>query len=335
MISVGASARRLLLFGAAMVAVLALVLNAIQRPVPGETDRYSAIFTDANGLKTGDDVRMFGVPVGKVETIALQGNQAEVGFVIRRTTQVYDNSKFAIRYQSLTGQRYLDLQQQPVPTAATAPGSTLGTDRTIPSFDVTTLFDGLKPVLATLSPEALNQFGESLLAVIQGNGTGIGPALDAIGKLSGYATDRQQVITTLIRNLSDIADRMGGRSPQLVQLLTTLADVFSALQIKVNGLVDFALTAPPVLEPLDELLATFGLTEGQDPDLDNLVHTAFPNPQDLIDVLDRMPGLLDGLRQALPATASSTDLNCGHGRAEVPGALGILLAGRKVAICKG
>ena len=37
-------------------------------------------------------------------------------------------------------------------------------------------------------PWATRPFGNSLLAVLQGDGTGIGPALDAIDKLSEYTT---------------------------------------------------------------------------------------------------------------------------------------------------
>ncbi|MET8776345.1 MCE family protein [Nocardia sp. NPDC004654] len=335
MISVRAAGLRLALFAGAMVAVLALVITAIQRPVSGDTDSYRVVFTDANGLKTGDDVRMFGVQVGKVETIALQGNQALVGISVRRASPVYDNSRFAIRYQNLTGQRYVDLQQQNTPSGRTAAGSTIGADRTVPSFDVTSLFNGLKPVLATLSPETVNQFSESMLAVIEGNGNGVGPALDAIGTLSSYAIDRQQVVSTLIRNLSKISDEIGGRSPHLVTLLSKLADVFTSLQIKITGLIDFAVTAPPVLDPVDSLLATLGLTEDANPDLDTIVHTLFPDPRVFVDLLGRLPALLAGLREALPATTSNTALTCSRGRADVPGALDVLIAGQKVAICKG
>ena len=50
----------------------------------------------------------------------------------------------------------------------------------MPSFDVTTLFNGLEPVLRQLSPEELNKFTGSLYAVLEGTGNGIGPALAAI-----------------------------------------------------------------------------------------------------------------------------------------------------------
>ncbi|GEM30290.1 putative Mce family protein [Nocardia neocaledoniensis NBRC 108232] len=335
MTSVSGSAWRLALFGAAMIAVLALVVTAIQRPVAGDTVDYRAVFTDVNGLKTGDDIRLYGVQVGKVNDISLRGREAVVGFSVRTGTSVHDNSRLAIRYQNLTGQRYVDLQQPAAPAGRTPAGALIGVDRTVPSFDVTTLFNGLKPVLATLSPEALNQFTSSLLAVIEGDGNGIGPALAAIGTLSGYVADRQQLITTLISNLAGISDALGGRSQHLVTLLSKLADVFTSLQIKVNGLIDFAMTAPPVLGPVDSLLATFGLTEDENPDLANALRQAVPDPAAVAEIIGKLPSLLTGLRMALPATGSGVDKTCTKGAAEVPAPVAILFAGQQVSVCRG
>ncbi len=335
MTSVFGSAWRLTAFAVTMIVILGLVVVAIQRPVSGDTAEYSAVFTDANGLRTGDDIRRFGVQVGKVEDISLRGNQAVVRFTLRADSPLYDNSRLAIRYQNLTGQRYVDLQNEATPAGRTAAGSTVGVDRTIPSFDVTMLFNGLEPVLATFSPEALNRFTASLLAVIEGDGNGIGPALAAIGTLSSYAADRQAVITAMISNLSAISDKLGGRSHNLVTLLTKVTDVFSSLQIKVNGLIDFAMTAPPVLGPIDSLLATLGLTEDTNPDLEDTLRTAVPDPTAVADVLAQLPGLLAGLRQSLGPVTSGVDPVCTKGQAEVPAPLAILFDGQQVSVCKG
>ncbi|MET9485462.1 MCE family protein [Nocardia sp. NPDC006630] len=330
--SILGSAWRLAAFATVMLVVLGMVVIAIRQPVSGSTDGYRAIFTDANGLHTGDDVRMYGVRVGKVESIALEHDQAVVRLTVRRSSAIYDNSRLAIRYQNLTGQRYLDIQRDTAPAARTAPGATLGVDRTIPSFDVTSLFNGLKPVLATLSPEAINTFSESMLAVIEGDGNGVGPALDAIGRLSQYVGNRQLVISTLIQNMSEISDKIGGRSPQLVTLLGKLADVFQTLQTKIDGLIDFALTAPPVLEPIDDLLATLGLSENTNPDLDHIIRTLFPNPQEVIDILGQTPALLAALNAAVPAPGGPAAV-CGHGAAELPSALKVLVSGQRVTVC--
>ncbi|MFF2549481.1 MlaD family protein [Nocardia sp. NPDC058058] len=332
--SVTGAAWRTLAFAVAMIVVLGVVISAIKRPVDGATETHAVLFTDANGLKTGDDVRMYGVQVGKVNSIALEGNRAKVQISVLASRPLYDTSKLAIRYQNLTGQRYIDVQQPPAPTNRLAAGVTIGTDRTIPSFDITALFNGLQPVLATLSPDALNQFAENMLAVIEGDGTRVGSALDSIGKLSSYVTNRQTVISTLVGNLAHISDQIGGQSPHLVTLLRSISDVFGSLQTNIDGLVDFALTAPPLLNPVDSLLDRLGLTPKANPDIDGLIRTLFPNPQDAVDVLGRLPGLLQSLDALVPPTGSAVELSCSRGNAEVPQVFSVLIAGQKVAICK-
>lgn len=120
---VGAAAWRLGLFAVVMIVVLSVVFTAIKRPVAGDTETHQALFTDANGLKVGDDVRQFGVQVGKVDTISLDGALARVRLSLKTDAPIFDNSKLAIRYQNLTGQRYIDLQQQPKPGRDCRPGA--------------------------------------------------------------------------------------------------------------------------------------------------------------------------------------------------------------------
>ncbi|MFD0364161.1 MlaD family protein [Nocardia sp. GCM10030253] len=333
--TVRGAAWRLGVFAVVMAVVLSLILAAIKRPVSGDTEAHDALFTDANGLKVGDDVRMYGVQVGKIERISLDGIRAKVRLTVTTSTPIYDNSTLAIRYQNLTGQRYIDLQQQPDPGVRLPAAAAIDTKMTVPSFDVTSLFNGLKPVLATMSPEAVNQFTESMLAVIEGDGSGLGPAMDAIGKLSKYVGDRQQVIATLVRNMSDIADRVGGRVHYLVPLLARLTDIFQALQANIGGLAEFAMTAPSVLAPLDRLLNTFGLTEHSGPDVDALIRGLFPDPREAVEVFGRLPGLLASVDAALPRTVAGWQPECSKGNADLPKPVQVLIAGQKVAICNG
>ncbi|WP_458686641.1 MlaD family protein [Nocardia tengchongensis] len=327
------AAWRLALFAGVIGVVLMLVLTAIQRPVTGKTETHDAIFTDANGVKVGDDVRMYGVQVGKVKQVSLEGAKARVQVSVKTDSPVYDNSTLAIRYQNLTGQRYIDLQQQPQPGARLAAGARIGEDHTVPSFDVTQLFNGLKPVLQTISPEAINQFSASMVALIEGDGSGLGPAMDAIGKLASYVDNRQQVIGTLIHNMSDLSDRLGGRVHYLVPLLKQLSDIFEALRQNIGGLAQFAITAPSVLRPIDNLLRTLGIDSGSD--VDALIRRIFPDAKEAVAALGRLPAVLSAADAALPTSPSGWKPVCSKGTAELPPVVRVLVSGQQVAICNG
>ncbi|SNY77056.1 phospholipid/cholesterol/gamma-HCH transport system substrate-binding protein [Nocardia amikacinitolerans] len=329
---------RLGLFAVAMLVLLVVIVQAITRPVDGETGSYTAEFTDVSGLKTGDDVRMFGVSVGKVAAIERAGTNARVTFTVQRDRPIYDSSVLAIRYQSLTGQRYVDVRQPDRPGATLPPGAALGVANTVPSFDITQLFNGLQPVIAEFSPGALNQFTESVLAVIEGNGSGIGPALDAIEELSRYTSDRQAVIATIVANLHVISTQVGGRSPHLVTLMEGLADVVSAFRVQLDGLLDFAAAAPSAMGPLNRLMETLGFTERANPDLMTDLRLLFPDPEAAMELLGRLPGLLQALSNVLPpapGAAGPVPMSCSKGAVQLPQVLSVLVAGQRIAICNG
>ncbi|MFI6213405.1 MCE family protein [Nocardia brasiliensis] len=324
---------RLALFVTVIAVLLMVIVTAITRPVEAATDSFRAEFTDVSGLRTGSDVRMYGVQVGKVADIELSGATAVVEFSVARDHPLYTTTVPAIRYQSLTGQRYIDLRQPDRTGDRLAAGSTVPVDKTIPSFDITALFNGLQPVLREFSPEALNKFTESVLAVIEGDGAGVGPALDAFERMSRYVKDRQTVLSAIVSNLDTINQQIGGRSQYLTVLLRGLAEVFTVFREKLDGLIDLAEVSPSTLAPLNSLLATLGFTETTNPNLDADLRRLFPNPDEALDVLGKLPGLLQQLANLLPP-AGQLDRSCSKGAAELPAPIEVLISGQRITICK-
>ncbi|WP_280267322.1 MCE family protein [Nocardia wallacei] len=329
-----AVAAKLTVSAIVIVVLLTAIVQTVQRPVPGGTVGFSAEFVDANGLKAGDDVRMNGVRVGKVHSISVDNGHAVVTFAVERSRHLYENTMLAIRYQSLVGQRYLDVQQPSPVSEEIAAGSRIDASRTIPSFDITDLFNGLEPVLAELSPAAVNKFAENMIAVIEGEGSGVGAVLDSVQTLATYTLDRQAVITVLVANLKQISDHIGGRSSHLVRLVSELTTVVSTLRSKVDGIVEFALMAPDVIAPLDNLLDAFGLTTGSNPDADGLLRAAFPNPEQAVEALRQLPALLQTLNAWIPANSPVVNRNCSNGDVSAPEPFQVLISGQRISICK-
>ncbi|HLS76728.1 MAG TPA: MlaD family protein [Nocardia sp.] len=330
--------RALFLRVAAAVLVTAVALvgvfQLVRRPVDGPTVGYTALFTDANGLRVGDDVRMYGVQVGKVRELTLDGGLARARFTVQRDRPVFADSVIAVKYQNLTGFRYLEIVQPEQPSALREPGTVFDTTRTVPAFDITTLFNGLQPVLAQLSPGEINHFTESILAVLHGDGSGIAPALDAIERLSRFASDRQAVISVLVANLARTAELLGGNSGDAVQMLTNLTNLFTSIADKLPGLVEFSLHIPPVIQPVRAMLATLGVTGEPGRDLDLLLRQAFPDPATAVAVFDRLPGLVQSIAAVVPATGPQAEPTCTHGASAAPAPLAILFAGQEVVLCR-
>jgi phospholipid/cholesterol/gamma-HCH transport system substrate-binding protein len=96
----------------ATIIVTASLLNLSSQPQTG----YSALFTNASGLQTGDFVDIAGVQVGTVTGVQLQGRRALVSFTADSDQQLTTTTHANVDYANLLGQQLISLE----------PGSTPG-----------------------------------------------------------------------------------------------------------------------------------------------------------------------------------------------------------------
>lgn len=239
---------------AVAVVLTLIIVNALRTPVNGPVRHYDALFTDASGLIVGNDVRISGVQVGKVEKIHLDGKNARITFNVLTDHPLYQNTTVAIRYQSLVGQRYVEIAQAPTPSAPLAAGTTIPLGQTIPSFDIAKLFNGFRPIFETLDPAQFNRLTENILQLIQGDERGIGPILRDIDAVLKLSVDRQAALQTIITNLGDISKDLGGTSDQLFYLINDLNDVLEPFEKQADEFNRAGADALPVLRRSVSLL---------------------------------------------------------------------------------
>ena len=70
---------------------------------------YSALFENVGMLKIGDNVTVAGVPVGRVESIKLDGVQAEATFTVDRQVKLTEGTKALVQSGDIFGESYLQL----------------------------------------------------------------------------------------------------------------------------------------------------------------------------------------------------------------------------------
>ncbi|MGX6511022.1 MlaD family protein [Rhodococcus sp. SJ-2] len=321
------------LFVAAVVSVVlfGLVINAMRSPVEGTTHTYTAEFTDVSGLGAAGDIRTRGVRIGKVESIDLHrrdGNTiAEVRFTMEEPYELTDGTTLSVKYQNLTGVRYIDAD---FGEKTGAPVESLGLASTRPSFDITDLFNGLQPVLATMSTEDINRFSENAIALLQGDGGGLKPMMDDAQKLADLASDREQVISTLADNLARISDGMGGRSDGVVEFLRSVSFPIGKAMTVLDEFPKTASYGPQFLTPIKRLLDSYGLQPGVD--VDEMVTSAFASLEEAADAIRLLPPAVAGLQ--LPASApTGSGPACANGVAKLPADVQVLLNGSEVLVC--
>jgi phospholipid/cholesterol/gamma-HCH transport system substrate-binding protein len=323
---------RLALSVGVAVALLIGLANIVIHPVVADTRTYTAEFTDASGLHVDGDVRVRGVRVGKVEAVDLTRrdgqNVAAVKLTLEKRYGVVAITRLAIKYQALTGVRYVDVLN---PAEGYSPADLVThvpTRMTQPSFDITALFNGLQPVLATLSPEELNTFTANAAAFLSGDGGGLAPLLESLRRLTEFVSDRQQVVAALMRNLGAVADAIDGKSQELIHLIDLLEEPVDAALSVEDEFRKAWLYGDGFFEPAVQLLHNAGLRDGIS--VDEALDRASSNLDNFFEAIELVPVMYENIP---PPSQEGAPEPCTRGPAQLPETMDVLLNGRRVVLC--
>ncbi|MEW1735889.1 MlaD family protein [Nocardia beijingensis] len=331
--SARASALRFAGFVVIVAVTVVLIVQAIHRPVPGRTTTFTAVFSDVFGLRTNADVRLRGVAIGKVVAIDLgSDSRARVRFTVQDSHPLLAGDTIAVKFQSLTGQRYLAVLPG-TDTAPRDPSTDIPVERTQSSLDITQLFNGLQPVLREADPAIYNRLTENFLALLQGDSdAAVGPILGDIAALSAYATDRAQVFRIILANLDRTAGVLSGQSKSLATGLEIFGTMFDAISGQLEKLLSMINQGAAEFAGVDRLLDSLQiLLLGGSDRLEERATEALADPAAAVEALRVLPALIEGLSRALPNTAA--DLQCSKGNASLPGLANVLLSGQQVVLC--
>lgn len=319
---------------AAVIGVLTYVIIAILEPSSdGASSERSAVFSDASGLKPRDGVRLAGVKVGYVTAIGLKGPTAVVHFQLNNDVAITSSTTAAVRYQNLLGQRYVELIGAAQGKTQGAALTQVALDKTVPSFDVSTLFNGFKPVFDTLNADEINELQSNLLRVAQGDGRGISPVLEQVANITAYGDQRSEIITNIVTSLGQVSDQLEGRSAQLVELVDKLGSIVD----------EFSRVSDRLRESLGEINRSMEKTVIAGEQLESTYDQSFAT---IYQRLAREPGELEGLlngavllkplMDSLNASTNSTptEARCSKGLLPLPDTATIALMGQRLVVCK-
>ncbi|HWA65785.1 MAG TPA: MlaD family protein [Mycobacteriales bacterium] len=234
------AAVKLTLFVVVSVLLTLIVSNTVTRPLGHSTYTYRALFTDASGLRPGDDVDIAGVRVGKVTGERLSGattypdgkqypDDAVVTFEVERSQRFTTNARAVIRYEDLLGARFLSLEQSSPSGSTMAPEAVFYPDHTAPALSLTTLFDGFKPLFSALSPAQANQLAADIVADFQGEGGSITALLGNVAALTTNLSHRDALIGQVVSNLDVVLGSVADHDGDLAALIGDLTSLTHGL----------------------------------------------------------------------------------------------------------
>ena len=230
------------------VALVVLLVGAIAVVSPWgrriSKDVYSAYFANANGLYTGDEVRILGVAVGTVDAIDPEPGRTKVTFSLDRQYSVPADAKAAILSPSLVSARAIQL----VPVYSGGPklpaGATIPQERTAVPIEWDDFRQQLEKLTESLQPttpggpSAVGQFINTTADNLRGKGD---TARDTVIKLSQAVSalgDHSTDIFTTVRNLQLLVSALSSSSDLLAAFNTNLADVTTVLSNTPDEIAD-------------------------------------------------------------------------------------------------
>ncbi|MED5810831.1 MCE family protein [Mycolicibacterium sp. 050232] len=207
-----------------------LVFITLRREVQGPTNTYAAMFTDVSGLKPGDDVRVAGVRVGRVDRVELAGKLAKVTFRVQRDQTVYDDTTASVTYQNIIGQRYVGLAPGQSPKhSPLADGQQIPVERTRPSFDISNLLNGFEPLFSLLNPQQVDNLTNGLILALQGDSGSVLNLITQTSALAQTLAGPDAVLGDLINNLNDVTGIVAGQTANIRSLISSSRDVMVTL----------------------------------------------------------------------------------------------------------
>ncbi|MBM6400135.1 MCE family protein [Phycicoccus sonneratiae] len=264
---------RLGVVGLAVVALLmVLAFNAASLPVIGGGDRYSAAFTEAGGLRDGDDVRIAGVKIGDVTGVDLEGSHVRVDFRVTGDVAFGPSTAASVRIKTLLGEKYVSLE--PRGTGQMKEGTQIPLTRTVSSYDVITAFSDLTRTTERIDTDQLAQSLDVLATEFKDTPANVRTALDGLSRLSATIASRDEKLRDLLRSANAVTGTVAEQNAVVDKLIKdadllvaeletrreaihTLFTNTSALAQQVTGLVrDNRTQLKPALASLQGVLAT-------------------------------------------------------------------------------
>jgi phospholipid/cholesterol/gamma-HCH transport system substrate-binding protein len=207
--------------------LLTAALRADDLPLIGGGDTYRAAFTESGGLKKGDEVRIAGVRVGKVDEVALDDGHVVATFKVDRGESFGPDTRAAIKVKTLLGAMFLSLE--PAGTGQLEEGSTIPVERTSSPYDVVDAFEGLAGTTDKIDTDQLAGALTTLADLTRNTPEEFRSALDGVTRLSANVAAKDQQINELLVNLDKVAGVLDERDEDIVALMRDADVLFRAL----------------------------------------------------------------------------------------------------------
>jgi phospholipid/cholesterol/gamma-HCH transport system substrate-binding protein len=196
----------------------------------------TADFPRTVSLYVGSDVRVLGVPVGKVDSVTPSGTQVIVRMHYDSDVRIPANAKAVIVSPSIVGDRFVQLTPAFSGGQALADGATLDQRHTAVPLELDQIYSSLDNLSTALGPNGANKKGaltdllDTTAANFGGQGKKFHRTIENFSRLSGTLADNKDNLFGSVRQLEGFVRTLARNDQTVRGFNQSLAQVSGVLK---------------------------------------------------------------------------------------------------------
>lgn len=247
----------LVLGSATGFAFLVGTLNLLEDAYPME-----AVFTDASGLRSGDDVKVAGVKVGRVTDLDVDRDvgAVTVSWVVDDGVEVRDGARAEIALSSLLGAkevRILDAMEGDVLMSELPEEQrVIPVERTTVPFDIFELTREATEGVQELDTDALNSFLVDLADITEGKAATVEDLVEGINRVGAAVNQREAEFDALLDQADRLSATLADKDDEILTLLDSSQQILDLVVARRNDLAVALGESADTVQELDRLIST-------------------------------------------------------------------------------
>ncbi|MGS2808338.1 MCE family protein [Nocardia sp. MW-W600-9] len=219
----------------AVVVIAALVAVGVYLVTGGGKNTVTAAFTSTTGLYKGDEVRVLGVTVGRIDSIEPGRGQVRVQMSIDSSVDLPADARAVIIAPSLVSARFVQIAPAYSGGPKLADGAQIPLERTAVPVEWDEIKAELTKLSAALGPVgddkqgSFGRFVDTAADNLDGNGQKFRDTLRELSATMTTLSDGRTDLFGTIRNLQKFVEVLSASNEQIVQFSGRLASVSSVL----------------------------------------------------------------------------------------------------------
>ena len=297
----------------------------------GNGRKIFGYFASAVGIYPGDQVRVLGVPIGKIDSIEPRPSDVKITMSVSGDLKIPKDAKAVIMSPNLVSARFIQLTPAYTGGAVLPQDGSIDLARTAVPVEWDEVKQALTQLAVQLGPTSGSMQGPLGAAINQaantldGKGESFHNALQELSQVAGRLGDSRSDIFGTVKNLQVLVNALSASNEQIVQFAGNVASVSQVLADSSHHLDNTLGTLNKALSDVRGFLHENNSTlidtvsklndfaqtlSDQSDNIEQVLHVAGPGISNFYNIYDPAQGTLNGLL-SIPEFANPVQFICG------------------------